>query len=62
MFSVVDILQEKNTTIILNGDDTEVIEKVFLCTVQNNLADLGNRLSRKKQIIPQLTDYFNSLS
>ena len=62
MLSVVDILQEINTTIVLDGDDTDIIEKVFWCKVQDNLGDLGNRLSRKKQIIPQLNDYFNSLS
>lgn len=59
MLSIVDILNEKNTTIVLSGNDSAVLESVFWGTVENNLIDLGNRLSRKKQIIPQLTEYFS---
>lgn len=62
MLSIVDILEEKNTTIVLDGVDTEIVETVFQTTVNNNLADLGARLSRKKQVAPDLTEYFNSLS
>ena len=58
MLSIVDIISEKNITIILNWNDTEIIEKIFKCKVENNLADLKNRLSRKKQIVPELTEYF----
>jgi inorganic pyrophosphatase/exopolyphosphatase len=35
------------------------VEKVFNTKVENNLADLKRRLSRKKQIVPDLTAYFN---
>ena len=59
MLSIVDILGEENTTITLDGFDSEIIEKVFATSVQNNLSSLGRRLSRKKQIIPDLTEYFN---
>lgn len=59
MLSVVDILGEKNTTIVLDGNDSGILEEVFGGTTENNLIDLGNRLSRKKQIIPQLTEYFS---
>ncbi len=55
---VVDIIAEKNTTIVLD-EDKEILEKVFNCEVKDNLADLKNRLSRKKQIVPELTNYFN---
>ena len=58
MLSIVDIINEKNTTIILD-EDANIIEEVFDTKVQNNLADLWNRLSRKKQVMPQLTEYFN---
>jgi len=61
MLSVVDILAEQNTTIVLDGDDTEILESVFGWKSENNLIDLWNRISRKKQIIPELTEYFNSL-
>ena len=60
MLSVVDILWEINTTITLD-EDTAVIEKVFWVTTQDNISDLWARLSRKKQIVPDLTEYFNNL-
>lgn len=59
MLSVVDIIWEQNTTIVLEWKDSEIIEEVFNCKVENNLADLKNRLSRKKQVVPYLTEYFN---
>ena len=59
MLSVVDIIWEKNTSIVLEWKDTNIIENVFWYKVTNNLIDLKRRLSRKKQIVPELTDYFN---
>lgn len=59
MLSIVDIFWEKNTTIVLDWKDSEIIEEVFDTKVIDNLADLKNRLSRKKQVVPQLTEYFN---
>lgn len=61
MLSIVDILEEKNTTIVLDGNDTSILETVFDCRVEDNLANLWARLSRKKQIAPDLTNYFNAL-
>ena len=57
MLSIVDILNEKNTTIILD-EDAKIISEVFNTEVNDNLADLKNRLSRKKQIVPELSKYF----
>jgi manganese-dependent inorganic pyrophosphatase len=59
MLSIVDIIWEKNTTIALEWNDSKVIEEVFNCKVENNQANLKNRLSRKKQVVPDLTEYFN---
>jgi len=53
MLSIVDILKEKNTTIVLD-EDAPAIEKIFDTKVEDNLADLWNRLSRKKQVMPYL--------
>lgn len=61
MLSVVDILWEKNTTLVLDGWDSQILETIFSEKVQNNLIDLWNRVSRKKQIIPYITEYFTSL-
>lgn len=58
MLSIVDIFWEKNTSIVLDWSDSEVVEKVFNTKVIDNLADLKNRLSRKKQVVPDLTEYF----
>lgn len=60
MLCIVDILQEKNTTIVLD-EDTKTLEEMFQTNVNENLADLWNRISRKKQLAPVVTDYFNSL-
>jgi manganese-dependent inorganic pyrophosphatase len=58
MLMVVDIIAEKNTTIILDWKDSEILKEIFSCDITDNLADLKNRLSRKKQIVPDLTKYF----
>lgn len=59
MLSIVDILEEVNTTIVLDGKDSEILEEIFACKVEDNLANLWARLSRKKQIVPDLTQYFS---
>ncbi len=58
MLSVVDILNEHNITIVPTDVDAYVIKAVFDIDTTNNLADLGNRISRKKQLAGPLTDYF----
>jgi inorganic pyrophosphatase/exopolyphosphatase len=60
MLSIVDIIGEKNTTIILDWTDSEILKNVFSCEINNNLADLKNRLSRKKQTAPELSKYFQN--
>lgn len=61
MLSVVDILEENNITIALE-EDMSVLTQVFSAEdSQDNTVNLGRRLSRKKQIIPDLTAYFESL-
>jgi inorganic pyrophosphatase/exopolyphosphatase len=39
MLSIVDIINEKNTTIVLD-EDAHILEEVFNTKVKNNLADL----------------------
>lgn len=58
MLSIVDIIGEKNISIVLN-EDADIVEEVFNTKVENNFADLKRRLSRKKQIVPDLTEYFS---
>lgn len=58
--SVVDILAEKNTAIVASPEDAAVIKQVFGADTIDGLADLGNRISRKKQIAGPLTDYYSA--
>lgn len=62
LFSIVDIIKEKNLTLIPSDIEEEVIRKAFKTDVKNHLADLGSRVSRKKQIIPALEAYFRQKS
>jgi len=59
ILSVVDILNEKNITIIPWDYETNIVKEVFWAETVDNLVDLERRLSRKKEIVPQLTEYFN---
>jgi len=58
ILSIVDIIWEKNTTICLDWKESEIISEIFNCEIKENLADLKNRLSRKKQVVPELSKYF----
>lgn len=59
VFSVIDILNEKNTTIVSNPEDKKVISEAFSAQeIESNTLDLENRVSRKKQIVPTLEQYF----
>lgn len=54
LFCVIDILQEKNTTIVASDTEADIITKVFWSDTVDGLADLGDRISRKKTIVPPL--------
>jgi manganese-dependent inorganic pyrophosphatase len=57
-FSVVDILAEKNTTFVSGDLERDALSAVFGAGTQDMIADLGNRMSRKKELEPPLTAYF----
>ncbi|MBP6921164.1 manganese-dependent inorganic pyrophosphatase [Candidatus Gracilibacteria bacterium] len=57
-FSVVDILAEKNTTFVAGDIESEALRVVFGAETQDMIADLGKRMSRKKELEPLLTAYF----
>jgi len=58
LLSVVDILEEKNTSFVAWEFEWEVLKKVFWAKIKDNLADLWKRLSRKKQVVPDLDKFF----
>ncbi len=58
-FSVIDILNQKNITFVLDEDSEKIIQTVFKWDIiENHLIDLGDRISRKKKIIPFLIEFF----
>ncbi|GGK25533.1 putative manganese-dependent inorganic pyrophosphatase [Deinococcus malanensis] len=60
LLSVVDILNETNRTFILSATEHKVIQETFGVEVVDGVADLGGRISRKKQIVPALEAHFTS--
>jgi manganese-dependent inorganic pyrophosphatase len=62
LFSIIDIIKQKNLTLISGEHEEQVVKEAFKIDVKDNIADLDGRISRKKQIIPTLEHYFNSKS
>jgi manganese-dependent inorganic pyrophosphatase len=60
LFVVTDILNNDSVGIAL-GDKAHAVEKAYNVTLENNRAVLKGVVSRKSQIVPVLTDTFNSL-
>ena len=56
LFCIVDILNEKNTTIVASNIEADIIKKTFWVDAIDWLADLWNRISRKKTIVPPLEE------
>lgn len=55
IFAITDILNCNSTAIVL-GDKISAVEKAYNVTVENNTAFLPGVVSRKKQIIPQISE------
>ncbi|CAF1513656.1 unnamed protein product, partial [Adineta steineri] len=62
LFSIVDIINQKNLTIISGENEEKVAREAFQADVKDHIADFGSRVSRKKQIVPALEAYFNQKS
>ncbi|CAF0978557.1 unnamed protein product [Adineta steineri] len=60
LFSVIDIVNLRNYMIILGEIEKFIIQKAFNVNVQDRIADLGSRISRKKDIVPSLERYFKN--
>jgi manganese-dependent inorganic pyrophosphatase len=46
--------------IILGEPENTVVRKAFNVDIKDGTADLGSRMSRKKDIVPPLELYFNT--
>ncbi len=51
---ITDILKENSKLIYINEEDKIIAEKAFGGGGEDNILDIGPRLSRKKQIAPEL--------
>lgn len=51
---------DSNSELIVVGAPTEPVEKAFGQTLKNHRLSLPGVVSRKKQVVPQLTDAFNA--
>lgn len=60
LFSIIDIIKEENYTLVLGDEEAKVVQWAFGVATQDHLAPLGRRISRKKQMIPELETYFQS--
>jgi manganese-dependent inorganic pyrophosphatase len=58
LFAITNILTNDSTAIAI-GAETEAVEKAFGVTLSNNTATLKGVVSRKKQIVPVLTEVMN---
>ncbi|MEW9502645.1 manganese-dependent inorganic pyrophosphatase [Jeotgalibacillus marinus] len=60
ILAVTDILNS-NSTIIVRGAQSSAVEKAYNLSLENNTALLEGVVSRKKQIVPILTETFKEL-
>jgi inorganic pyrophosphatase/exopolyphosphatase len=47
-------LREQNTTLVASDDEAKILKKIFGADTVDGQADLWDRISRKKTIVPQL--------
>ncbi|MDR3241319.1 MAG: manganese-dependent inorganic pyrophosphatase [Lactobacillaceae bacterium] len=57
LFVITDILNSNSKAIYL-GDAAQAVEKAFTTKLENNVIDLPGVVSRKKQVVPPLTEAF----
>lgn len=58
LLSVVDILAEHNETLVPSDTEAAVVSGAFGVQTAAHRANLGSSISRKKQLIPALEEYF----
>ena len=61
MLLLTDILTE-GSQILVSGERPDYVEKTFNVTLEDSMAFLPGVLSRKKQVIPPLTNVINSMN
>ncbi|MFK7603167.1 manganese-dependent inorganic pyrophosphatase [Deinococcus sp. SM5_A1] len=62
LLGVVDILNETNRMLVAGETEAAAVQQVFGAPTLDGVADLGGRISRKKQIVPALEKHFEAQS
>lgn len=57
---IIDILQEENFTFVLWDQEVDLLKQIYWKDTDNNICALWNIISRKKQIVPKFTDFFDN--
>ncbi|GGL92825.1 putative manganese-dependent inorganic pyrophosphatase [Deinococcus aerolatus] len=60
LLGVVDILNETNRVLVAGEAEAAVVQAAFGMPTVGDVADLGHRISRKKQIVPALEKHFEA--
>ena len=62
IFSIVDIINQISYVLITSDQEAEILVNVFGGQVKSDIMELPGIVSRKKQVVPPLEEYFASLS
>ncbi len=54
ILAITDILKINTKLLVNRGGETELVQKAFGLSVQNNILDIGPKMSRKKDIAPAI--------
>ncbi len=60
LFCVVDIIQKKNIAFAVSESEVEIVQWAFAASVEDGIADLWERVSRKKTIVPPIDEWFSN--
>ncbi|CAM3788806.1 manganese-dependent inorganic pyrophosphatase [Deinococcus frigens] len=60
LLGVVDILNGTNRMLVPGESEAQVVQAAFAAPTVDGVADLGDRISRKKQIVPALEQHFEA--
>lgn len=55
---VVDVVNQQTTALVSSEDEEKLLHGAFGVTTENDEADLWNRVSRKKQLVPPINQFF----
>ncbi len=60
MFAVVDIIKEQSYGLVCDQSDEDLMKEAFETSAKENIVDLKNLLSRKKQMIPTIEKHLKN--